>query len=110
MELPKTTDEYTIYGAPNCEYCTKSKFILDTLNEKYIYRNIDEYNQPRKDTFDQLKNLKLIPENIKSIPIIFVYGKFIGGYIELNKYLDHKQSQSQSPSPPTSLSLITTDF
>ncbi len=108
--MPNLEDEYTIYGAPNCELCTKSKFILDNIHEKYIYYNIDEYNQPRKDTFDQFKTLKLIEDNVKLIPLIFIYGKFIGGYKELNMYLNHKEELSLSSSSEQHVVKIITDF
>lgn len=93
VPLPDKEVEFTIYGAPNCDYCTKSKRVLDTADQQYLYHNIDEFGQSRKETFDFFKREGLIPETVKTIPLIFVYGKFIGGYTELNKYLDDKEER-----------------
>lgn len=93
--LPDKEVEFTVYGAPNCDYCTKSKCVLDKMGQQYIYHNVDGFGQSRKETFNYFKKEGLMPESTKTIPVIFVYGKFIGGYAELNKYLDEKEQRGE---------------
>lgn len=88
MNIPLPTSEnYTIYGGANCSFCVKAKKILAN-HANVIYYDIDTFGASRKETFDLLKKRGLIPENYKTIPLIFYKGVFLGGYTELNKQLD----------------------
>ena len=70
----------TIYSRPNCKWCDKSKTLLES---KGI-----EYNELMLDldvTVEQLK--KLVP-GAKSVPQILNDGVLIGGFTELETYLE----------------------
>lgn len=70
-----------IYGTPTCTYCAKAKTTLDNNNTPYEYYTIGQ---------DVAKSevLDMIPEGWKTVPIIFIDNKFIGGYDNMVQYLE----------------------
>ena len=65
-----------IYGASYCVYCTKAREYLDKKKKKYTYVDINKVKNYRKNIFP-------LTDNYEYIPVIFINGKFIGGYSEL---------------------------
>ena len=62
----------TIYGRPNCSWCDKAKDLATSYQLKYEYRSTDS---------DAILNeLKLRLPNVKTVPQIWWYEKYIGGY------------------------------
>ncbi len=75
-----------IYGASWCTFCTQAKKLCDANEIQYEYIDIDDSS-----------NMKLLEERvgsrIKSVPQIFLDGKFIpGGFTGLQKELTQTQS------------------
>ena len=68
-----------IWSTPNCSYCTKAKAALTSHSIDYEERilGIDW-------TKEQLQ--EVVP-NARTVPQIFLDGKYIGGYNELREYL-----------------------
>ena len=62
-----------IYGASYCHWCQEAKKHLDEKGKKYKYVDIQEVK-------DYNKTIYPLTDNYKYIPVIFVDGKFIGGY------------------------------
>jgi len=80
FELPSKTN-FTIYSKSGCPNCSKVKKLLE--DEKMIFNVIDcdEYLIEEKENF--LSFIKNAAEKeCKIFPIIFLDGKFIGGYNE----------------------------
>ncbi len=65
-----------IYGASYCHWCDEAKKYLDEKGKEYKYVDIQEVK-------DYGKTIYPLTGNYKYIPVIFVDGKFIGGYTEL---------------------------
>ena len=65
-----------IYGATWCHWCQEAKKYLDEKGKKYKYVDIDEVK-------DYGKTIYPLTNDYKYIPVVFVDGKFIGGYTEL---------------------------
>ena len=65
-----------IYGASYCHWCQEAKKYLDEKGKKYKYVDIQEVK-------DYGKTIYPLTDNYKYIPVIFIDGKFIGGYSEL---------------------------
>ncbi|MDB2565353.1 hypothetical protein N9X64_00390 [bacterium] len=65
-----------IYGASYCHWCQEAKKHLDEKGKKYKYVDIQEVK-------DYHKTIYPLTKDYKYIPVIFVDGKFIGGYSEL---------------------------
>lgn len=76
-DFPKPNDRFTIYGASYCGYCKKAKDLLDHFGIKYTYHDIE--------TMDKSKLIEYT--NQKTIPMIFSYKHFIGGYDDLYKFI-----------------------
>ena len=85
--LPNKSDVYTVYGAPGCPYCTKACELLRKKEIEHKYYNVEEYGT-RKEFFEQFKRLGKIPETTKTIPVIYTYGIYIGGYTDLENRLN----------------------
>ena len=71
---------FTIYGRTYCKYCRKAKELLDSLDQSYIYINIDDDGP-----IEAVEHIKA--SGWKTVPMVVVEGKFIGGYTELETML-----------------------
>lgn len=69
-----------VYGKQDCPYCDKTKLYLNELNQEYQYIDITFWSKEQKD------NLK-IKYNMKTVPIVILNGKCIGGYTELTQQI-----------------------
>ncbi len=63
----------TIYGKPNCGWCDKAKQVADLHGLKYEYKDIT-FTKFREELFNRA------PTTPKTVPQIFWYDKYIGGY------------------------------
>lgn len=70
-----------VWSKDNCPYCTKAKTLLDNRSIPYEERNISN-----EWTKEQL--LEAIP-NAKTVPQIFLWGKYVGGYDSLLEYIEN---------------------
>jgi glutaredoxin len=66
----------TIYGAEWCHWCGEAKKYLDKQGTEYKYVDIDKVKNYQKVIYPLTKNYPYVP-------VIFIDGKFIGGYSEL---------------------------
>ena len=83
---------FTIYSKSGCINCLKVKQLLKEKNQdkqdEILIIDCDEYLIENKEDF--LFFIKNISNNdVKSFPIIFNDGKFIGGYKETILFLDN---------------------
>jgi len=69
-----------VYGKPNCTWCVAAKNLLDNKNIPYNYYSVGE------DVGIDLI-LESFPE-VRTVPIVQINGKYIGGYDELKEYLE----------------------
>ena len=84
--------EVVFFGLSYCEYCKKTIELLKKNKITYKYYQIDNcYNI----FFNILSEVsKLYPNigidhNHKTVPVIFIKKKFIGGFIDLKKILNN---------------------
>jgi len=68
----------SIYSKPNCVFCDKAKIKLQKYNPK-IHMLDEDFN--REDFFKKFPNAKTFPQ-------IVIDNKNVGGYYELNKWLE----------------------
>lgn len=73
--------DVTIYGKPNCTYCTKAKLFLDMKDVTYEYIDVME----DEDVLDWF-----MEQGFRSFPQVFVGGKGIGGYDQLVEFLQEQ--------------------
>ena len=69
-----------VYGRTNCNWCVAAKQILNEKGINYRYINVGE-----DIGIDEVK--ELFP-GVRTVPIVAVDGKRIGGYEELKQYLE----------------------
>jgi len=69
---------YMIFGKPSCPYCDRAKQLLSKYNIEYTYidLSLDE---------DRLKQFK--EQGFRTVPIIYIDDKYIGGFNELQDHL-----------------------
>jgi glutaredoxin len=86
FNLPKNSDQITIYYSDWCGYSRKAIQIAQNNNLEYVLYDIDECGG-MSIVLNYFKNNKLIPYSYKTRPLVFNNGKFIGGCTELEKLI-----------------------
>jgi len=84
-----------IYGKEMCEWCDKAKELCRQYGIVFEYRPID-------DRFVGEANFNILKEqvkadnlNVKTVPAIWHHNKYIGGYTELNIYIENTREYGQ---------------
>ena len=69
----------TVYSKPNCPYCVKAKYLLETLGLQY-----EEKIVTKDLSIDEL--YKVLGKQVRTIPQIVMSGTHVGGYNELKEH------------------------
>jgi glutaredoxin 3 len=86
---PLSADSTIIWSKDYCMYCVKAKQLLNDSNVAFEERNISNSDW----SLDQL--LQVAP-GVRTMPQIFMDGKHIGGFDDLDAYLFLKEEEEQS--------------
>lgn len=88
MEFPyPQKEQITVYSKSGCINCTKVKKLLKEKSLAFNVIDCDEFILENKEEF--LSFLKsIIGYEYKMFPMVFDNQKFIGGFVETNKYLE----------------------
>lgn len=70
---------YYVLTRPDCVWCEKAKQLLDEKGEAYMASSI---------TDNKLFVLLLMKADLKTVPQIWYNSEYIGGYQNLEEYLD----------------------
>ena len=73
-----------IYGTDSCVFCDKAKELLETYNKEYTYIDVTETEDTTAAFFKKFPNVRTVPQ-------IEWEGKHIGGYTELERWLNHTE-------------------
>jgi glutaredoxin 1 len=76
-----TIQHILILGKSNCPYCTKAKELVESEGFNYKYIDIIAKGFTKKD-LEVYTGCK-----VDTVPQIFINGKHIGGYTDLQEYL-----------------------
>ena len=88
MEFEKPLESgFTIYSKSGCPNCVKSKSLLNSKHLLLKVVNCDEYILEDKEAF-LLFITSVSNVEIKSFPIVFYDGKFVGGYNEIIPFVE----------------------
>jgi glutaredoxin 3 len=81
--MPIKSNKVIVWGQYNCVYCDRAKSLLKASGIEYQERMIgtDEGSWTLQDL------LKVVP-TARTVPQIFIGDTYIGGFTELQKYLD----------------------
>lgn len=77
-------NKYVVYGGKGCKWCYKAEFLLDDNELEFEYHDVDKEFESKKAFFDEFSDRT---NNKRTIPVIFVNGKFLGGYDQLEKFV-----------------------
>ena len=72
----------TIYGKPQCGFCTKAKHFAEQRNFTYEYKAVSLSQV----TMTELK--ERAPAPVRSVPQIFIGNQYIGGYTQFLAYVE----------------------
>ena len=72
----KLVRNIVVYGRQDCPYCDKAKAYLNELNSEYQYIDITFWAKPEREAFKT-------KYNVKTVPVIVIDGKYVGGYNDL---------------------------
>jgi glutaredoxin 3 len=70
-----------IYGTEICSFCLRAKRLVEQRNIVYIWKDVDD-STVAQELKDRIGDYKTIPQ-------IFRYGRYIGGYSELSSELEN---------------------
>jgi len=85
--LEPLANEFTIYSKSGCPNCIKVKQLLKEKQIKFTVVDCDEFLLEDKDMFLQTIQT-FIGKEYKMFPMVFDNKKFIGGFLETNKYIE----------------------
>ena len=74
----------TIYGRENCSWCSKAKDLVDKLFQSQTIDSY-EYIDYQKENMSANDLSEIAGTQVKTVPIILIDGKYIGGYKELEE-------------------------
>lgn len=76
---------YTVYAKTGCQYCTQVKSLLKTV--EFFIIDCDPYLVANREPFlEWMRNLA--GKEVKTFPMVFHNGKFLGGFRETQEYYD----------------------
>lgn len=76
-----------IFSQVNCIFCTKAKNALNELKLSYHSIELDKNEQCPNENCANLCQRLILQTRIRTVPQIFVNGKFIGGYSDLDNLI-----------------------
>lgn len=74
----------TIYGREKCSWCSKAKNLIDKLFQSQTIDSY-EYIDYQKENMSANDLSEIADTQVKTVPIILIDGKYIGGYKELEE-------------------------
>tara|TARA_Y100000310_G_C20583420_1_gene764146 strand:+ start:606 stop:842 length:237 start_codon:yes stop_codon:yes gene_type:complete len=77
---------FEIYGTNDCVYCNKAKELLKEYDKPYVYIDVAEDEDITAAFFKRFPSVTKVPQ------ITLSDGFWIGGYRELEKWLNHTES------------------
>lgn len=80
-------DRYTIFGRPGCGFCVRAKQLLEAKGLPLKYVDIYEEGISKADLS------KTVGKPVETVPQIFHGQQYVGGYTELEVYLNEMESQ-----------------
>ena len=81
----------TIYGKKPCSFCDEARNLAMDMGENINYKDvIQQLGYKSLDDFFDKTDLK-IPENHRSVPVIFKNDEYVGGYMELLELLKQQE-------------------
>jgi len=93
-DILKEVSSYPVvcYTKPRCGYCKMAKDIFEQEKVAYKETNLDEIQATKTpEDYQAYVNGLIYTTRQQTVPQIFICGKFIGGYTELNEIREKKR-------------------
>ena len=87
--MPRLNMNIVIYGKKNCPYCVASQKLLKEIGLKYHYYSIEKLVKEKilKKPEEIVEKVKNKTDGYQYVPMICIYGEFLGGFTELQDVL-----------------------
>ena len=85
------THKIVVFSKTTCYYCTKAKESLDNLNMKYHKIELDVQEQCPNQDCTALTRALMLQTRMKTVPQIFINGKLIGGFTDLDALIKNNK-------------------
>jgi glutaredoxin len=82
---------FEIYGTDNCNFCNQAKVLLKEYDKPYTYIDVTENEDITAAFFKKFPNVSKVPQIVYD-GVDRGYPVHIGGYRELEKWLNHTES------------------
>ena len=76
---------FEVYGTISCEYCDLAKKLLTVYDKEYTFIDVAENGDITTAFFEKFPNVNSVPQ------ILLDDGVHIGGYRELERWLNHTE-------------------
>jgi hypothetical protein len=87
MEFPiPDVSGFVVFGKTGCSFCDKVKALISSYEHQYTYINCDTYLAGGRDAFLEYIE-SLTGKQQRTFPMVFFYGKLIGGYTDTIRLL-----------------------
>ncbi|KAH7724534.1 glutaredoxin family protein [Aphelenchoides avenae] len=92
-KIRKEVAEYPVvmYTKPQCGYCKLAKSLLAEEQIRFREKDLDLISALNPEGYQEYLNGLVYITRQKTVPQIFICGKFVGGYTELNKLKQSKE-------------------
>ena len=84
-----------IYGKEMCEYCDKAKEMCRQYGIEFEYFPVDDRFEGAKNMSDLKNKLMLENQIVSTVPVIWAWDKFVGGYDALMHYIENTREFGQ---------------
>ena len=74
-----------IYGTNDCVFCDRAKELLEMYKKEYTYIDVTETEDMTAAFFKKFPDVRTVPQ------IALSDGHYIGGYKELERWLNHSE-------------------
>ncbi len=91
---------FEVYSKPNCQYCTKAKYLLEKREQKFVVidiasGSIEDQVLAREQLIDRVVNAT--GNTPQTMPQIFYAGDYIGGYNDLEAHFAAIDAPEDAP-------------
>jgi glutaredoxin len=82
----------TVYSKRDCSYCKRVKELLIQKEETILFVSCNDYLRENRESFLSIMKEWANNTEIKTFPIVFRNGNYVGGFTETKEYYDNLDS------------------
>lgn len=78
---------FNVFGRASCSFCTRAQTLLKSQGQPYVFYDL---NTEEGSKLYQNQYRSMVPSTHTTVPVIFFYKQFVGGYDDLERLLNQK--------------------